>query len=116
MQIVVKNTGQIVNAITYNDGTEKAQTKKGIRFAYQSAQVQEQTLAYDGTPTPGVLEADRQLDGTYTIPGAGDASIQAVSSDRITAGESLVISARWELDSVVTNAYVQSADASKAMR
>lgn len=39
MQIVVKNTGQIVNAITYNDGTEKAQTKKGIRFAYQSAQV-----------------------------------------------------------------------------
>lgn len=58
MQIVVKNTGQIVNAITYNDGTEKAQTKKGIRFAYQSAQVQEQTLAYDGMPTPGVLEAD----------------------------------------------------------
>lgn len=113
MQIVVKNTGQIVNAITYNDGTEKAQTKKGIRFAYQSAQVQEQTLAYDGTPTPGVLEADQQLDGTYTIPGAGDASIQAVSSDRITAGESLVISALWELDSVVTNAYVQSADASK---
>ena len=113
MQIVVKNTGQIVNAITYNDGTEKAQTKKGIRFAYQSAQVQEQTLAYDGMPTPGVLEADQQLDGTYTIPGAGDASIQAVSSDRITAGESLVISAQWELDSVVTNAYVQSADASK---
>lgn len=58
MQIVVKNTGQIVNAITYNDGTEKAQTKKGIRFAYQSAQVQKQTLAYDGMPTPGVLEAD----------------------------------------------------------
>lgn len=44
MQVIVRDSEQVISSITYNDGSEKAQTKKGIKFAYQDGQVQEVTL------------------------------------------------------------------------
>ena len=52
IRVIVRATGQTVTQITYNDGAEKAQTKKGITFGYTEGQTQQPTLAYNGEPTP----------------------------------------------------------------
>ena len=36
MEVLVKDTKQVINSMTYNDGEAKAQTKKGITFQYQN--------------------------------------------------------------------------------
>lgn len=73
MEVLVKDTKQVINSMTYNDGEAKAQTKKGITFQYQDGRIQELTLGYDGDPTPGSLVDEQTIDDHYVVNKEEDA-------------------------------------------
>ena len=89
MQVIVRDSEQVISSITYNDGSEKAQTKKGIKFAYQDGQVQEVTLSYDEDPTPGTLEDTQRPDGLYQVSEAGNDALSLNAESTFRKGSSL---------------------------
>lgn len=115
MQLLVKNTGQIIAQITYNDATEKAQTKKGITFQYNNGKVQETTLSYDEVPTPGQLIDSQKVEGNYVVEKNNNATISIDALKNVDLGSSLDISASTDLSSIVLNAYVQLNDKQYSM-
>ena len=88
IRLIVRTTEQTITQITYNDGEQKAQTKKGINFGYTEGQVQQPTLSYDENPTPGSLVA-------------------VTAASQVIAGENFEISAATNLTGLITEAYVQ---------
>ena len=107
IRLIVRNTEQTITRITYNDGEEKAQTKKGINFAYVQGQVQQQTLSYDQDPTPGTV-ADGQIPAEqYLVAEQADASVTVTAPEEINKGDDLEISAVTSLKKVVMSASVQ---------
>ena len=92
LQIMDQNTKEAVTRVVYNDGEEKAQTKKGINFGYAEGQLQQPTLSYDQEPTPGGLVA-------------------VTASSQAIEGEDFEISAVTNLAGLIKEAYVQIGNA-----
>ena len=86
IRLIVKDTKQSVTQITYNDGEEKAQTKKGINFAYVQDQVQEKTLSYDQEPTPGTVADEQIPPNKYMAGEQTDALVNVTAADEIRKG------------------------------
>lgn len=103
LRISVKDTKQLLNYAIYNDEA-KAQTKKGINFAYQTERLEQKNLGYDQEPTPGTLIIDQQLDGEYQFEKINDASVEIAVADCIMQGESLVVQANTNLPNVILSA------------
>ena len=108
IRLIVKDTKQPVTQITYNDGDEKVQTKKGVRFAYVQGQTQEKTLSYDKDPTPGALEDDQIPTGKYQVEKQADASVSITAPEKISNGDNLELSADTDLKGIVLHAWVQT--------
>ena len=104
MEIIVKDTKQVINSITYNDGDAKAQTKKGITFQYQDGRIQELTLGYDGDPTPGSLADEQTLDDHYIVSKDEDATVSLLVNDTFNPNASYVVKASTDLTSVILEA------------
>lgn len=104
MEIIVKDTKQVINSITYNDGDAKAQTKKGITFQYQDGRIQELTLGYDGDPTPGSLADEQTLDDHYIVSKDEDATVSLLVNDTFNPNASYVVKASTDLISVILEA------------
>ncbi|MEI3147268.1 MAG: hypothetical protein V8T10_04695 [Merdibacter sp.] len=104
MQVIVRDSEQVISSITYNDGSEKAQTKKGIKFAYQDGQVQEVTLSYDEDPTPGTLEDTQRPAGIYQVSEAGNDALSLNAETTFRKGSSYVVRATVDTDSVMLEA------------
>ena len=108
IRLIVKDTKQSVTQITYNDGEEKAQTKKGINFAYVQDQVQEKTLSYDQEPTPGTVADEQIPPNKYMAGEQTDALVNVTAADEIRKGDKLEISASTNLKGIVLHARVQT--------
>ncbi len=107
IRIVVKTTGQIITQITYNDGDQKAQTKKGINFGYTPGQISQPTLSYDQDPTPGTRLDSQQFDGQYQVTEQPGAAVSVTADGQASAGASYTISASTDLRAIVTTAYTE---------
>lgn len=106
IRIIVKSTKQTITQITYNDGEQKAQTKKGITFGYNAGQIQQRTLSYDGDPTPGSLSDGQNEGWYYRVEEQADAYVSVTADTEANPGTSFEISAETNLTGVVTEAYV----------
>lgn len=104
MEILVKDTKQVINSMTYNDGEAKAQTKKGITFQYQNGRIQELTLGYDGDPTPGSLVDEQTLDDHYVVNKDEDAAVSLLVNETFNPNASYVVKATTNLTSVILEA------------
>ena len=107
IRLIVKNTEQTITQITYNDGDEKAQTRKGINFVYVQGQIQQQTLSYDQDPTPGAVAEEQIPPEQYVVEEQPDAAVAVSAPDSINKGDKLAISVSTDLKKVVLSAYVQ---------
>lgn len=106
IRVIVRATGQTVTQITYNDGAEKAQTKKGITFGYTEGQTQQPTLAYNGEPTPGTAQQEQLPEGLYTVTEVSGASVSASGEEQASPGASYKITASTDLPGLILNAVV----------
>ena len=109
IRIQLRATGQTVTQITYNDGDQKAQIKKGITFGYTLGQVQQNTLSYDGKPTPGAVEEGQMpsAENRYQVSEQAGASVTVTADSSVDAGSSFTITASTDLTALVQSASVE---------
>src|SRR5699024_9674831 len=110
LQVTVKNTKQILSSVIYNDEDEKAQTKKGINFIYNSGRIQESTYSYDLDPTPGSLIEQQKLESKYQFVSVNDGTVTVNTVQEINAGEALVVKATTNLPGVILKATLKVND------
>ena len=98
--IDVKATGQRIASVTYNGNGNGGSVGEdvAITFGYTAGSVEQPVVSYEGTMTPGVVDAEM----TYTVPTGGTASISGGVS--VTEGSPYTFTVNVENMGVVVTA------------